>query len=311
MVKNYYPVAVFAYKRIDTLEKCLSSLAACDGADKTTVNVYVDGAKGEQDRPGNEQVKSYLESFLPTAGFASYSVTCRESNVGIHANVIGGITDTLENSAACIVVEDDLVLAPDFLIYMDGALDFYADDKRYASISGYTYPLKQLRKYKHDVFTLGKGQSWGWATWADRWSQVDWDLRDFDDFKADRKAQKAFDRLQYELSDWIITQVDAGEEQWDWDFRWCYNIFRKGQLVVYPAKSRVRNEGFGGGGTHCFGDDSKFNAAFSKDYRECVYEKLPINRRLEKATAMYGVRTLKVKITDNLAKIFHVGEYRR
>lgn len=42
-----------------------------------------------------------------------------------------------------IVLEDDLVVSPYFLKYMNEALDFYEKEEQVISIHGYIYPVKQ------------------------------------------------------------------------------------------------------------------------------------------------------------------------
>ena len=61
-----------------------------------------------------------------------------------------------------IVLEDDLVVSNDFIEYMNNALKYYKDKKNIWSISGYTFPMKALDKYKNDVYIARSGCSWGY-----------------------------------------------------------------------------------------------------------------------------------------------------
>src|SRR3546814_20893144 len=73
-------------------------------------------------------------------GFASVSVVRQPHNLGLAQSIIIGVTQMLEQHEAVIVIEDDLLLSPYFLKYMNDALYHYRDDQRVASIHGYSLP---------------------------------------------------------------------------------------------------------------------------------------------------------------------------
>ena len=45
MSSKLAPVAVFAFRRSNHLERTLTKLAQCKDAEKTDVNIFIDGAK--------------------------------------------------------------------------------------------------------------------------------------------------------------------------------------------------------------------------------------------------------------------------
>lgn len=61
----------------------------------------------------------------------------RESNWGLSKSLIAGITELTDKYGRVIVVEDDLIVSPYFLKYMNDALEKYKDDDRVASISAF------------------------------------------------------------------------------------------------------------------------------------------------------------------------------
>src|SRR3546814_16835656 len=68
----------------------------------------------------------------------------------------------LEQHEAVIVIEDDLLLSPYFLKYMNDALYHYRDDQRVASIHGYSLPPDRPLP---ETYFLKGADCWGWATW--------------------------------------------------------------------------------------------------------------------------------------------------
>src|SRR3546814_17563012 len=72
----------------------------------------------------------------------------------------------LEQHEAVIVIEDDLLLSPYFLKYMNDALYHYRDDQRVASIHGYSLPTDRPLP---ETYFLKGADCWGWATWRRAW----------------------------------------------------------------------------------------------------------------------------------------------
>src|SRR3546814_9462782 len=90
-------------------------------------------------------------------GFASVSVVRQPHNLGLAQSIIIGVTQMLEQHEAVIVIEDDLLLSPYFLKYMNDALYHYRDDQRVASRSEeHTSELQSLMRISYAVFCLNK-----------------------------------------------------------------------------------------------------------------------------------------------------------
>lgn len=283
--KVYAPVIVFAYNREMHIRSCIESLANCDSASDFDVIVYSDGYKNDKDKDKVEAVRDYLFRISDNKSFKSFRVIERNSNYGLAKSVINGVTETLENYESVIVVEDDLILSKDFLLYMNGALDYYSSIGRYGSISAYTYNLKGLRKYKKDVYVLRKGDCWGWATWRDRWQKVDWELKDFESYLNDKKRRKDFSRLELGLESQLIAQHKGTLDAWA--ARWIFHLYNNNLVTVYPTVCRAINRGFDGSGQNC-GNYDISNKTLSVGTHLCKFEDLKINRRLEREIGRMG-----------------------
>lgn len=68
----------------------------------------------------------------------------RPNNYGLSKSIIEGVTQILENYESIIVLEDDMVTSPFFLIYMQDGLDFFKKNDAVISIHGYSYPTKEV-----------------------------------------------------------------------------------------------------------------------------------------------------------------------
>jgi len=238
------PIALFAYDRPGHLERALASLAANRRATESDLYLFSDGPKGESDAGRVAVVRRILRA---VNGFKRIELIEKERNEGLAISIIGGVSAVMKEHGAVIVLEDDLEVAPQFLTYMNEALEFYRGDARIFSVSGYTLPIVLPEGYPHEVFLLPRCSSWGWATWRDRWEQVDWEVRDRG-LLSDPAVRDAFDAGGSDLSDMLKLWLDGKLDSWAIRFNWTH--FRRGAFSVVPAVSQVRSTGCDGSGVH-------------------------------------------------------------
>lgn len=249
------PVVVFAYNRPEHLRATLIALAACPEAAQTRLIVYADGPKSDADRPRVHAVRDVLacaQSGPSTAGFASVEIRASDRNKGLAASIIGGVTETLAESERVIVLEDDLMVAPGFLDYMNRGLAAYAKHPAVFSLSGYCAPPHRFnipKDFTDSLFFIRRCASWSWATWKDRWKRIDWTVADFDAFIADEDARRDFDRGGEDLTEhlllWKQGLIDV------WAIRFCYAHWKNRALCGHPVRSLVRNIGHDDSGANC------------------------------------------------------------
>lgn len=274
------PLIIFVYARPEHTKKTIESLANNYYADETEVYIYSDAAKNEKAMLQVELVREYIDSLIQRKLFKSLKIIKSESNKGLANSVISGVTEIVGKYGKVIVVEDDLVSAPDFLQYMNKALDYFEMSRRIWSISGYTFKIKFPKDYKWDMYLSFRGASWGWATWKDRWNKVDWEVTDYQDFSKNIKLRQRFNRGGRDMSNMLDSQMQGKIDSWA--IRWCYSQSKLDMLTVYPVISRIRNIGLDGSGTHS-GTTSKYDAIINNGASKCVFEPLDLDSRITKA----------------------------
>ena len=244
MDKNHFsPIVLFTYRRI--AKETIESLLKNSLAEKSELFIFSDGYKNEINKKDVLGVRKYLKTIN---GFKNITIIEREKNWGLAKNIINGVTRIINDYGKLIVLEDDLIVSSDFLEYMNEALEFYEKDKRIWSISGYTPNLKCLENYDKDVYLSVRANSWGWATWKDRWGSIDWDIKDWEEFKKDKIAIKRFNLGGNDMFKMLELQMLGKIDSWA--IRWCYNQFKQKKYTVYPKYSKLRNVGFDSVGTH-------------------------------------------------------------
>ncbi len=84
-------------------------------------------------------VREYLKSIT---GFKQITIFESKSNKGLANSIIDGVTLILQKYGKVIVLEDDLITTPNFLIFMNQSLNFYNNSSNVFSISEYIIILK-------------------------------------------------------------------------------------------------------------------------------------------------------------------------
>lgn len=239
------PVLLFAYKRPVELQATLTALQANHLASQSDLYIFVDAPK----RPGDETKVAQVHKILDAAsGFRTIHRDYATANIGCADSIIRGVSRVLADHPAAIIVEDDLVTAPNFLDFMNQCLRQYATNRRVYSVAGYTMPFPKPPGYASDAYFIPRHSPWGWGTWADRWQSVDWNMTDYPAFAQDQDRQKAFKQGGSDLVKMLRDQMEGRSDAWD--IRFCYNRFLENGITLYPTVSKVQNIGFGRDATH-------------------------------------------------------------
>ena len=176
--------------------------------------------------------------------FKSVTIIEREKNWGLANSLIAGITEIVNKYGRVIVVEDDLILSPYFLQFMNEALEKYKDDDRVASISAFLNPIDCEAP---NTFFLRYFACWGWATWKRGWDIL---------INDDRVLLK---RLRWKKNDFNIggtgpfygiLYCDKVGLNDSWAVRFYASQFLAGKLQLFPGKTMAIQTGMDGTGTH-------------------------------------------------------------
>jgi len=240
------PVVLFVYNRPAHTRRTVESLLGNYLAAESDLFVFCDGAKNQSDRAAVEQVRHYVHGI---EGFRSVQIIERDRNVGLAKSVISGVSEMFRKYERQIVLEDDLLTAPDFLTFMNKVLEHYEQECRIFSVSGFNHAVTMPDEYEYDGVFSHRSCSWGWGTWKSRWERVDWEVSDYREFRANKGQQELLNRGGGDLSYMLDLQM-AGEID-SWAIRWAYAHFKHDAVALASRDSKVYNIGFDGSGVHC------------------------------------------------------------
>jgi hypothetical protein len=215
-----------------------------------------------------------------------------ETNKGLYRSVREGVTEILEQYGRVIVMEDDLQTSPAFLAYMNQALDFYEARKSVFSISGYNYPASKMQipiDYPYDTYVSLRNASWGWATWKDRWEQIDWDVKVYDRVKNTPVMKEALNRMGDDEFEMLQMQQEGKLNIWSIQFTMAHYVNHA--VAIYPMVSYVHNIGNDGSGENCGATNALDNALLSQNEQPRLVDILYEDSRLINAFYNVNCRT--------------------
>ena len=116
---SYAPIIIFVYNRADHFTQVYNALSACKEAKESELFVFSDGAKNEEGKEKVNEVRAAVAAVKDAGDFKSVTVTESPVNRGLAASVIAGVTEIINKYGKVIVVEDDCVVSPHFLKYIN------------------------------------------------------------------------------------------------------------------------------------------------------------------------------------------------
>jgi hypothetical protein len=241
---KYSPIALFVYKRPDHTRRALESLMRCPEFSDSPLYVFCDGVKKEEDTEKVTQTRALVHSLLNDQA----NIIKSSENKGLANSIIAGVNQLCEIYGRVIVLEDDLVVAPDFLKFLNTALEKYKDEDSVMQVSAYMFPIPEFMNQTEALF-LPFIYSWGWGTWQRAWKKFDPQATGWEVLKTDKNMRLRFNLdNSYDFFEMLNRQM-RGEID-SWAVRWYWNVFKHNGYIVYPPISYVTNIGLDGSGTH-------------------------------------------------------------
>ncbi|HXP89748.1 MAG TPA: glycosyltransferase [Fibrobacteria bacterium] len=202
-LRGRIPIAMPAYNRDDYLQQVLAGLRSNVDLERFFL---VTGE--EPDCPGTKALFDSVD-WMPVVR------TINPRRLGCRGNVLGTIDRAFEFADRAVVLEDDIVPAPDFLSYLLWGLDRFRDDQGVFDIAAYRRLSEEPpRGDAHLANRVSWFTPWGWATWKDRWTR---------------------------FRDMVPIPADAPDSWGSWACRWSVEIAKLQE--IRPLVGRAQNIG--------------------------------------------------------------------
>jgi len=169
----FAPIVLFVYNRPWHTRQTLEALAANFLADQSELFVFADGPKPEASRNDLDKIQEVRKIVKEKPWCKNVQLIESEVNKGLAQSVITGVTQIINQYGCIIVLEDDLIISPWFLTYMNEGLELYQTASNVYSINGYMFPIETDRT---DTVLLPYTSTWGWGTWKNKWKTFDFGM---------------------------------------------------------------------------------------------------------------------------------------
>lgn len=246
------PIVLFVYNRPIHTKKTIEALKKNDLAEESELFIFSDISDNKNDQKDIKAVRDYIEHI---DGFKKVTLIKRETNWGLANSIIDGVTSIIKKYEKVIVLEDDLITSPYFIRYMNEGLNFYQNEQKVLSITGFSFKSDFIdfpKNYFYDIYINIRPMSWSFATWKERWLKVDWDVKDYEELINNKEMIQEFNKggtdLIYMLQDQMKGKVNS------WYIRWAYHSSKYSLYTIYPKISFVNNLGHDETGVHCLND---------------------------------------------------------
>lgn len=212
------------YNRPDALHRLLVSLREALLPAGTPLVISLDWS-------GNTEVGALADAFEWPYG--PKRIIRHERNLGLrrHILICGDLT---ADYGAIALFEDDLLVAPGFYPYLQGAIAAYGADDRIGGFSLYDYKINEFNNIDFcpiedgsDVYFLQVAASWGQAWTAAQWASF-------------RKWYAAHETEPFSESQGIPRQL-AGWRENSWKRFYIKYLATTGRYFVYPRASLTTN----------------------------------------------------------------------
>lgn len=294
-----YPVLISVYHRLDHLKQSVDSLKGNALASDTDLYIVSDAAKTSDFVDIINEVRSYVNSIT---GFRNVHLLAWDENKGGEKSIRDAFNVIWKTNEALIFMEDDNVVSPHFLDYMNFNLNKWKTDPKVYMVCGYLYPITIPDDYEYDVLFYKDFNAWGFGVWRDKY--IDHSLLTKEELLGDKKTLKSL--RSHSHASYYIVQSDAIFGRQYGDGRISFVIHREGFYSIFPKYPMVKNIGHDGSGEHCGVNEflqkqDKHDDFYPQKYPDTVIEDERINKIFRDYRSYSNLKIARIL----LGRIYH------
>jgi hypothetical protein len=240
-----YPVLITVYTRFNNLKNLIGSLRLNSEASQTDLYVVSDAAKYVKDEKQIETIREYVKNDV--IGFASVTLFAWDYNKGGAQSSLDAEELVIRKHKGYIYLEDDNIVSPYFLKYMNENLDRYETDPNVFCICAWNHLHSKIRDYSYENFFYCAMAAYGCGFWKNKYEKF------IAEYQVPERGELIFERFRKHnvwAYDFLITDKREGTKTGD--AAASYYMFKNNMVALFPMKPIVKNVGIGDGiGEHC------------------------------------------------------------
>jgi hypothetical protein len=176
----------------------------------------------------------------------------RDENLGCGAGPANGISWFFTQVEQGIILEDDCLPDLSFFNFCEMLLDRYKNNAHIMHISGNNFQ-DGIRRGEFSYYFSVYTHNWGWATWQDRWTRFDFQMKEYSD-QSVKSASSFYKFSEDETLFWqrSFGSMVAQNKRDIWDFKWMFAVWQNKGYSILPQVNLVTNIGFDDQATHTY-----------------------------------------------------------
>lgn len=276
------PILITVYDRLDKLKDCINSLLKNELSKNTIVYISSDNYSKPSDQIKVNSVREYINSIK---GFKKVIKVFHEKNLGGSLAAELSRMIIFENHDKYILLEDDIVVSPLFLEYMNKGLEFYQDDPNIFSICGFSPSIMPDFYYKNAPNKLYLNHSWA------AWGVASWKNK-FNELLIFRNNDKLFEIIEKDLkNNQLVKSLNILSPKYyihllycvknkkvpEFDYLAAYYCLKNSMYNVYINHTLTKNYGHDGTGLRSLKDELINSKMDRARYPEVLPDFKPIN----------------------------------
>ena len=230
-MSNSVPVALFAYRRADLLERTLASLRA-NAVPK--IYAFSDGPR----EPSVASQVNEVRAVLHGVDWCEIEIAESPVNRGIGVAMLTEVSALFERYESLVIIEEDLEFVAGTYAFLCAALEHYEAEPRAMGVTAWTHQ-RVTPPGLTDPFFTGRMATFVWATWRRAWAGLP-DATALQ--RRDECLAAGIDPARFgdDLVDSPVHEVEKAM----WDIRFNLHMLARRGLFLYPAMTMVRHTGY-------------------------------------------------------------------
>ena len=255
------PILIPTCNRFEHFRNLVTTLQACPLAGQTRLYIALDAPFSGAVKKDHLRIVRWVKDLR---GFGGVTIWRRPENWGSWRNIRKARQDIFQRHERLILLEDDNMVARNFLLFMNQAMDALGSDPRCFAVCGYHLEPAVPAAPAVDFYRAPYYIAWGAGLFRDRFASLGrlrgrrpdaffanpWNL-----WRMSRTFPHLF-RLYMEA--WLLGKNYG-------DISLSLRCQERGWYVAYPALTKVINRGFDGSGEHCRVSSQIFHEAFAQE----------------------------------------------
>jgi len=233
-------ILLVGYKRLDFLINRISEL------EKNFRLPIVISIDGNSDSETANAIRHYLNDYAKRNPDISLTYKIQDINLGLAKHINSAISEALSEYNQVIVLEDDVVIAKNFIKAMLNGFELARNQADVGVIGGFSLYKDSLTFSRSALWRKSKYFSaWGWGINRENWEKFRLVLPN--NFQDSLKQSNTWNSLSsYRKKMWINRfKKVSNDNPPTWDYQMQYFLFRYDLKMLLTTRRISDNEGFG------------------------------------------------------------------